>query len=143
MANRQVTAVISAALVLWASHGKASEEKRWICVADAATGFAYESGQWKVARFDFDDSRYIVAKRTRYSDEVMRYAVTKIGEEYGDFCEGDGPNEYGIMRCGDDLDFRVNVKTLRYLLIYPLGYYTENDETSGTPYMEIGKCSPM
>ena len=54
------------------------------------------------------------------------------------------------MFCRGPLDFRMNKNSLRFLASHLYGYWTDNvlssnefPEGEGTPYMEIGKCSPF
>ncbi|MCZ6474822.1 MAG: hypothetical protein O6700_00700, partial [Gammaproteobacteria bacterium] len=76
----------------------------------------------------------------------LQWVVTTIGEsELDTYC--DSPvNESGFVHCVGSSVFRFNTNTLRYLHAVTFGYYsaTPGEGDGGdTPYMEIGRCSPI
>ncbi len=138
-------AVLFCLCFLFLTHAvTAAEDKKWICVANAATGFSYQNGKWVATNFNIKDSRYIVSKKQTIITKEMIYHVTKVGEEYGYECDKDSPSEYDWIICKGG-DFRFNVNTLRYILAYLVGYtyWPEGDKDSDTPFIEIGTCSPF
>ena len=82
--------------------------------------------------------------RASLNKNDMRYHVTRIGEKYAYACKKNSPNEYGMIFCDDIVEFKINVNSLRYMKIYAVGYYgPDAGNTSNTPYIEIGTCSPL
>ena len=69
------------------------------------------------------------------------------------YCENEFNESGAIICCKTTYIFKMNNINLRYLKIYPHGYYNDNikyknwgillKEDSDSPYMEIGKCSPL
>ena len=134
----------SVGILLLTGAANADEDARWLCIADKITGFSYENGEWRISSFNSDDGRYIVSKKpTLFDNKKARYHVTKIGEEYGTECEENSPNSAGYIFCPGFFNYRINTRTLRYLLVYPIGYTSGADTNADTPFIEIGKCSPL
>jgi|SRR5215213_2356719 hypothetical protein len=92
----------------------------------------------------------------------MHTRSTRIGEKHPLASCTQGFNQYGYIFCADVsfgsefrfYDFRLNRINGRFLLTFPLGYYTvvpeidkrfmrPTEENSNIPYMAIGKCSPF
>ena len=124
-----------------------AEDDSYICVAESAVGFDYNktSSQWQ--RKDFKtESKYVVSKS---SDGSKGWEVKKIGQSEGTPCRS-GFDENGFIRCSGILDFLMNNKSLRYIVAHIYGYVIKDypkggplEEGSLTPYLEIGKCSPL
>jgi hypothetical protein len=113
---------------------------QWICIADAATGFRFENGKWTDVSFDIEKDRYVISK----SAATKKYKITKIGESFGDDCEEGELDDFGWLHCGKLVtQWRINLKSLRYILTYPFGYAEGFDNNADTPLIEIGKCSPL
>ena len=135
---------------LFASAAAAAEQ--YICVPDKATGFHYDKGaeDWEVTRFK-TDSKYVVAAA---KDGRNAFTWTKIGSQNSTdvgYCKDDF-NNVRMLFCdifGGQIKF--NRTNGRYIFVFYLGYYdvgipgpiSETDESSGTPMIEIGKCSPF
>jgi hypothetical protein len=50
----------------------------------------------------------------------------------------------GALQCHGPEEFRMNRNSLRFVYVYPYGYWNHGSENGGdTPYVAIGKCSPM
>ncbi len=129
---------------------QASASESYLCVADMGTGFVFDNTrkQWRISNFKAE-GKYVVIKSTRkgYVREVKKIGETSVVA----YCKNDF-NEYGALSCERLYQFRMNKNNLRYLLIYPVGYWTDNKnapkhdpfaEGEDTPRMEIGKCSPL
>ena len=119
------------------------EQKKWLCIADMTTGFAFENGKW--ARVDFltEDNRFIVSRKQVVGSTKVRYHVTKFGEKFGRQCDPDFPNEQGFLFCEGVANFKINTNTGRYMRVYPFGFIDGIDNNNNTPLIEIGKCSPF
>lgn len=119
----------------------------YLCVADNSTGFKYDenSKTWISVPFK-TDSKYLVNK----SKKLGSWVIKETGGGTFIQCEK-GFNDWGFLRCSGmsfNGDFTMNNETLRFQYVYPFGYvvraYNEdNKEGSITPFMEIGKCSPL
>jgi len=119
----------------------ADEDPKWICIAEAATGFKYEGGKWVTVYFDVEPSRYLVSKKPWLGD--MRYQVVRLGEKYGSACQENGPNKEGWLQCRGLKEFMINIKALRYLKSYLYGFADGTDNDENTPHIERGNCSPL
>ena len=124
-----------------------AEDESYVCVAESAVGFDYNntSSQWESKDFK-TDSKYVVSKS---SDVSKGWEVKKVGQSEGTSC-GSGFDENGFIRCSGILDFLMNNKSLRYIVAHIYGYVIKDypkggplEEGSLTPYLEIGKCSPL
>jgi len=123
-----------------------AKDDSYLCVAEDAVGFSFNktSKKWERANFKAED-KYLVSKS---SEASKGWEVKKIGESSATPCEG-GFDENGFLTCIELLDFRMNNKSLRYMVIHRYGYVVKEyprgkfEEGSITPYIEIGKCSPL
>ena len=150
--------------------GSTIDGRKWICVAEAATGFEYVNEKWKAASFDVGDNRYIVGQHKQSEsnelpqnlDELREkllgnsggFYITKFGEEYSTLCEKDSPNVLGMIICNrntrkspyDADTVRFDTKGLMYIRIVSYGFL-KPEYAPLTPYgslmpsIEIGKCS--
>lgn len=119
----------------------ADEDKKWICVAEASTGFAYRDGKWVTISYNVDTSRYLVSKKPLWGG--LRYEIVPFGEESGTVCELDSPNAGGWIHCNQGfVIFKINITHLRYLSVYMFGY-ADGDKKGNTPFIERGTCSPI
>jgi hypothetical protein len=121
--------------------------EQYLCVPDKATGFAYNKNTKEWDTTEFKTSQFVIAP---VKGGKPAYRVTDIGDEsLPGYCDKDY-NEAGILFCyvyGGDL--RFNKVNGRFLRVFVHGYYTvgipgpinETDDDSGTPMIEIGKCS--
>ena len=140
------TIALTLICVLWIASANAEESPKWLCIADAATGFSYKNGRWVSTNFNVDDNRFIVFKK-QYS---LVYEVRKMGYHFGSSCRKDDPDEEGWIQCEGILEtWRMNIFSLRYLRANLIGYVIEDldeDERlakASTPFIEIGRCSPL
>ena len=90
-------------------NGHGEEHQKWLCIADAATGFSYRDGKWRATKFNVEDSKYIVTKH----DVTGVYNVTKVGERIGMKCGANDPDLEGWLTCeGIFKNWRMNIKSL-------------------------------
>lgn len=117
----------------------------YLCVADKATGFAYNKkmNTWDHSIFNVQDSRYKLFEadgRWNWSESGSDHLAT-----CGDF------DEHGHVKCNyGQEDIIFNKHNLRYILYYRAGYVDQ--EIAGTkseiegvdePSIEIGWCSKL
>ena len=113
------------------------------------TGFAYDATtrQWDYAKFK-TDFKYVIAPG---KEGRSAFTLSKTGEaDPIGYCKGSF-NDARFLFCETyGGDFRFNRKNGRYLMAFTYGYYNvgtgsvvETDADSGTPMLEIGKCSPF
>jgi len=148
------------AFVLMAQQATAES---YLCIADDATGFAFDKNRrtWVHTSFDVSKNRYVVRTPDVSDDNTYKYAgVNKysyILEEVGGekilplaVCENK-KDQYGIIYCNGYVGgyFRVNTTLGRYIKNYGSGYWNDNvpvagsvlPEGSDTPILEIGRCN--
>ena len=148
MTKTGVTAVLLCCLLTTL----ASADDSYLCVSDMSTGFRYNKAldKWEIANFITDEDKYIVS---RSIDKNIAWEVKRIGESSElAFCKKDF-NKYGFLYCESNIIFKMNKLNLRFLKIYPTGYYNSSSKNnqdivlykdgSSKPYIEIGRCSPV
>ena len=121
---------------------------QFLCVADQAAGFMYSKTikKWQASAGDSDE-KYVISE----SDlEGYAYQLKEVGEEtsYTE-CKEDF-TKFGYLTCEGLYEFQMNRDNGRFLMVFKTGYFNVlpeindfTDETSDTPYMVIGKCSPF
>ena len=144
----------------------------FICVADMATGFAYDGGNWHSANFEAG-KKFVVRRPTPvdqgYFEDViklpnatnLKWVVSETENALpifactGDFTQlgnllcppvGAGPSErYDLSALNSPSYFRMNKNTLRFLFAYLTGYWGDKPDREGrdSPLLAIGKCGPM
>ena len=121
----------------------------YLCVADKSVGFRYneQSKKWVEAIFDVTDVKYIITTSEPLIDNEKisnrAWAIKNLGDEYP-FAysnENFSNNDSIIIKAG--YEFFIDKKSLRYLKVYNQGYWSGKDNNKDTPYLEIGKCSPL
>jgi hypothetical protein len=129
----------------------ATASTSYVCVVDMATGFAFNKShkQWECMHFNAD-TKYLLSQST---EEKYAWVVKEVGSRstIPEAVCVDDFNDVGHLFCEGLLsEFRINKKNLRFLLVYPVGYWNDNregmttelrPEGTDTPYMAIGKCS--
>jgi hypothetical protein len=124
-----------------------AESNSYICVAEESTGFSFDEGtrRWGSRNFHAD-SKYILSKS---SSKEGRWEVKEVGTSFGTGCDG-GFDDKGFVECSGLIHFEMNNKSLRYIVVHKYGYVASEfpkdgpfNEGSITPYIEIGKCSPL
>lgn len=132
-------------LLLWPLY---AHSEQYLCVPEKITGFAYhpKTKEWDYAKFR-PDFKYVIAP----AKGNFTFSLAKVGEQHPTGGCKDGFNDAGFLFCEiPDGDFKFNKKNGRYLMVFDMGYYlvgagnwAEKDEDSGSPAIQIGKCSPF
>ncbi|MEK6803935.1 MAG: hypothetical protein AABZ34_14895 [Nitrospirota bacterium] len=123
----------------------------YLCVADMSTGFVFDKQNktWKKAYFT-DSTKYMVARSS--ADAEGKWEVKEIGQSVAAASCENGFTSLGALNCEGFLEFRMNKNSLRFLSAYLIGYWTDaipgnsSDafrEGGNSPFVEIGKCSPL
>ena len=121
----------------------------YICTADMATGFSYKGGAWSSA--NFEPNRKFIVSRTAQGEQSASVPDAKWSVlVLGDKGPSNGCPEFdtlGNLVClGPFSEFRMSKDSLRFLYSYLSGYWDRaplGSEAGDTPYIAIGKCSPM
>ena len=123
--------------------------EQYLCISELSTGFSYNetSKSWERTNFKAV-GEYIISKS---KDGIDKYKVTRLGKNVAFLKCKDDFNKRGTLSCKafvENLFFNKN--NGRFIYIFPFGFINvlpeinkKTDETSDTPYMEIGKCSPF
>lgn len=132
----------------------APAENAFFCTADKSTGFSFQkdSGEWAQTKFNTQNEKYILrpmTKEERFQHEAVgAYALFKLGETDPEirctkapYISGDNLAFVNCSYFGSALRFAQ--KTLRYVITFQGSYILDNPESTDTPYIEIGKCSPL
>jgi hypothetical protein len=146
---KKLIVILLSACVLHSSFAFADE--RYLCITDSSCGFSFNksSGNWEHVFFKAN-SKYIISKPeagTLY--ERAAFVVHRVGESVPCAVCMDGFDEYGYLSCSDG-GFLANRTNGRFIYASVFGYVNVlpevngiTDETSDTPWIEIGKCSPF
>lgn len=132
----------------------------YLCIGDHAVGFSFDNNSKQWIETSFKPHKYIVrkAKPSEFNNNANNRPNLWIVEEFGEklpvaFCD-DGFNG-NLMDCKLFLHFEMNRQNMRFNTWYLTGYvddlaidpkskkWRKAPEGSDTPYMEIGKCSPV
>ena len=142
MARYFLTFLIGALISL-----NASAIDSYLCVADLTTGFSFDNVRKKWTSADFRSEKKLVL--TRVKQKTHAWEVKEVGDSRpGATCEQDF-NEAGNLFCTGIFDIRFNSRKLKFLYVYPIGYWSDDDksgmsrEGANTPALAIGKCSPL
>ncbi|MEO8008215.1 MAG: hypothetical protein ABI728_06805 [Betaproteobacteria bacterium] len=128
----------------------------YTCIEDMATGFAYRNGQWQETSFK-PGAKFIIRPASEFDQDTgmsialgiprAKWAVGRPGEyEPIAGCEFDFDDEGNLdCRASYFSKFRMNRKSLRFLHAFLAGYShpDSGNEADDSPYIAIGKCSPM
>ena len=119
----------------------------YLCVAEMTTGFTYDATKksWKSADFRSEKKLAI----TRAKQKPYAWEAKEVGDSRpAATCERDF-NEAGNLFCSGVFDLRVNKRQLRFLYVYPIGYWSDDSgnpayrEGDNTPALAIGKCRAL
>jgi hypothetical protein len=131
------------------THPSTASGEQYLCVTEKSSGFSFDarSGSWNSTTFRIE-AKYLIA---RSREPGYMFQVTKIGDTYSTANCKEGFNEPGYLFCyGVGGEFKFNKKNGRFLNVHSLGYFNvvpgvnnSTDQSSDTPYIEIGKCSPF
>jgi hypothetical protein len=128
----------------------------YFCVADKASGFQFSKSNWEAVNFKAKNKYLIQASGI----DRFPVQIIKVGDKYPVIMCKDEINSGGFLHCdsGGPLDmlgialgehFTFNQKSLRFMRVVPRGYINVVpgnkilDSESGTPHIEIGKCSQI
>ncbi len=122
----------------------ASASDSYLCLAEMTTGFSYDAAKksWKSA--DFRSEKKIAI--TRAKQKPYAWEAKEVGDSRpAAICEQDF-NEAGNLFCSGVFDLRFNKRQLRFLYVYPIGYWSDDasgaasKEGANTPALALGKC---
>jgi hypothetical protein len=129
----------------------------YLCIPDRVTGFVFnkESG-WQTSNFT-TDQKYLLTRPNEDERKILTHlnkkaawVVREIGGHYPRAVCASEMNAQGFIFCDGLPDFKFNLKQNKYLSAYLTGYYNDDEEPDSpfaegknTPYIEIGKCSPL
>lgn len=127
------------------SHAEPIGPTAYLCLPTDATGFKFKGGKWQPISFNVAGVKWILKKYN--SEWYWNEFGTDAQSEYTK-CKSSGDTpEWGFMTCSHyDNRMTFNSKTLRYQFINQAGYVvsdTAMDANGYSPYMEIGKCTPL
>ncbi|MDP1550487.1 MAG: hypothetical protein Q8L97_10060 [Nitrosomonas sp.] len=129
----------------------------YFCAVDHSVGFSFNKTikEWNPSIFKTTEKLLIA----RSSEEDIKlgfaWVVKEIGSSSPSYVCDTGFNDAGFLHCqgviGSVLgSFTFNKRNNRFLATYMAGYVTDGiglgdlfEEGSNTPYMKIGKCSPL
>lgn len=121
----------------------------YLCIAEHTAGFSFDGarGEWSATTFK-TDAQFLISRAER---KGMVWEVKEIGSKNPVYVCGADFNEIGNLFCNGIGELRMNRKNLRFLTVYPVGYWTDKIkgqedffvEGRNTPAMSIGKCSPL
>jgi hypothetical protein len=138
-------------LAVFALSPLASWGEGYTCTADMATGFSFKDGGWNSANFQ-PDRQFIVRRTTQTEQPVMpivldaKWDVLVVGDKRPSNVCPEFDTTGNLVCLGPYSEFRMNKDSLRFLYSYLSGYWDRGppgSEAGDTPYIAIGKCSPM
>lgn len=143
--------VLGGVLCLTVQPATAAEEQ-YLCVAEKVSGFIFNksSETWESTTFR-TDRKYLIAP-TKEHKVRGAFQITEVGQSVPSYFCKEPFNEGVILYCAltiglGDLklvDFRFNKENGRFLKAQLVGYFfNPSGEGGDTPFLEIGKCSPM
>jgi hypothetical protein len=115
-------------------------EDSYVCVPDKSVGFAYNpvTHQWDYSRFNMAGKKYVVTYGIAGWEWYEYGTLSPLALS----CKS---NSGGFINCDGQEDIRLNTSSLRYQIIYAIGYTAnaspKHPEGSYAPRIEIGTCS--
>ena len=105
--------------------------------------------EWKRVQFNVEGSKYVISPsdQTEYA-----YEVKQFNSERPDWFCKKNISEFGFLKCTGLLDskFKFNNDNRRFMMTSSFGYVEVlpdmnklTDDSTDTPNMEIGACSPF
>ena len=135
------------ALAQFTSLAANADETSYICVADSATGFLFQNGEWRSQHFRTDSKFIVRPGNDSIPERGDPWVVVRLGETYSIArCDGFDAESGWLNSCSGWLgDLKFNRKTLKYLRTYTAGYVNADPgkENDNNPLIEIGRCSAM
>ena len=103
--------------------------------------------QWQPTTFNSTDTKHLFRRAKdgeKFATIEYKWAFFPLGSLVPiTWCKSDF-SESGTIFCPAVVTLHFNRNNLRYQLVHPVGYVApEGREGSATPYIEIGKCSPV
>jgi hypothetical protein len=131
------------------SASAATENPAYLCIVVHSTGFVYDDEQkeWEAATFKGGE-KYFISKPDKYGIREIK----EVGKTTALMSCSQGFNENGSLFCGTGTSFNMNRHNLRFLHVFPVGYWNDGiplkdglqiKDGELTPYMSIGKCIPL
>tara|TARA_R110001583_G_scaffold155072_1_gene306768 strand:+ start:2280 stop:2822 length:543 start_codon:yes stop_codon:yes gene_type:complete len=138
-------------LTLFSTEAIASFADEYLCSADSAAGMSYVHSKeaWITTDFNVSGKQYLISKF-----RTATLAVREVGNnshQISCFKGGINPKN-GFLLCNNPGvgEFRFNAINGRFLMAGLGGYYNVlndvnkvTDKNSRSPYIIIGKCSPL
>jgi hypothetical protein len=143
--------VILGVCALFCSVAVAGRPGSYLCATDMSTGFRLDkgTGQWRIANFK-PERKYIV---TQSSTDALVWDVRPIGSASAIArCKSNPDFNPQALRCSGHEEFWIDRKSVKFLEVYPHGYWDTGQESApgilptgdpDTPLIEIGTCSPL
>ena len=144
MTARRSLCALLVTLTLTAS---ALASESYVCITEMTTGFNFDAkaDRWKNAVFRSEKKIAITrAVKKPYAWEAKEVGDTRPSAT----CEQDF-NDAGNLFCSGIFDLRFNKRHLRFLYVYPIGYWSDDKaspttrEGVNTPAMAIGTCRAL
>jgi len=137
----------------------AQAEEQWLCTSKQTTGFAYRTGKWSEQSFTAGDI-FIIKPLTQkeikfaqdfYLGDAYSYGVFRQGSKVPYHVCDESFSGVGYLYCGDFRGFfSFNKFNLRFTHGQSGGYSSVvpgindlTDETTDTPFLEIGTCQKL
>jgi hypothetical protein len=117
-------------------------EGDFLCVAGKSVGFEFNenSKEWDYAHFNVADKKYLVKKQSNGWQWIRFGEVGTLGIQCSEM------DQAGYIICHDGpRNLTLFPKSLRFQIVSPDGYIGGFAAigVDGTPYIEIGTCSPL
>lgn len=130
-----------------------SEDNKYLCISDVATGFAYVNKEWKSGNFKVKDDRYILRKFTKEENDEPLLGLFREGYRYGLFSFGADIEDYlcnfslidgkGRYSCGGSKgEFEMSLDSMLFIKTNTYGFHGEKSNSS-TPHISIGRCTKI
>jgi hypothetical protein len=158
---KAITALVGATLALLQPAFSQSKDRAYYCVVEMSAGLALDrtSKKWDATTFRVDQKfvlhmKYGGSRMAKVIGEEVQVSdyditITDAGTDFDRPCSNNQKmvtihDDDGGFRCGTITeDFFVNIKTLRFLRIYPLGYVDGQDNNDNTPSVSGGTCTKI
>ena len=117
----------------------------YLCVPDMSTGFLHADGKWQSANFNTSNDKYVL-RRSKKGD--LRPNSAWVWTEFDSTdvyvpCKEEATDNGFVYCYGIGHHVFVNLEVLKYQAYEQSGYVVTDAKYRGTPYIEIGKCSPL
>jgi hypothetical protein len=118
----------------------AAAEKAYICVPVKSVGFVFSQAthDWDYNQFSVTGKKYLLT----HDQTGWEWYESGSRSPLPEYCQ---PNDAGFIDCDGFEDIRVNIKSLRFQTVFPLGYIgnpsPRHPEGVVSPKIEIGTCS--